>query len=300
MNHQRALLTGVALAALPLLAGCNVQIGQVIGGAHSAQTDRVLTAAHVPGSRLEVHTGLGSVEVVADPGRENVEVKAHLTASGATTEEAQARLADIDVQVNRRDDGVLEIVARPTRKGETMHGGCSFAVRIPDADGVTARTGNGSVTFRGLGGSAEADSGIGSVTVIDHKGAVKAHTGNGSISVARSGGPVKVESGIGSVTVEQASGAVEARTGNGSVTLATAGDAPFTLDTGIGSVTARVAAGAGGRIEATTGIGGITVTGSRKPQAESGSKTAKKITLGEDGPTSKIHTGNGSITVTLE
>jgi hypothetical protein len=106
---------------------------------------------------------------------------------------------------------------------------------------------------------------------------------------------------MGQVTIKDASGAVDGESGNGSVDCSTApGKEPFHLKSRMGSVHVRVVAGAGGSIKATTGLGAITVDGSRKPKSVTGDRGSKNIVLTDDGPASTVHTGNGSVTITLE
>src|SRR5207244_3092592 len=103
----------------------------------------------------DVRTGVGSVEVVADPSLQEVKVTAKVTASAATEEEAQARLKEVTVKVGRRDDKVLEVTAEAPQGKPGTGWGCSFIVRVPEATGCKVRTGNGSVTLKGLGGAAD-------------------------------------------------------------------------------------------------------------------------------------------------
>jgi DUF4097 and DUF4098 domain-containing protein YvlB len=371
------ILGAVTAAALAVWqAGCLGGGGTTIfvGGAKQATEERHLTAPHAPATGLAVRTNVGSVDVAADPALTEVKVTAKVTAFGDTDEEAQARLQDVQVTVRRRDDRVLEIAAEYPKGQQTIRGGCSFVVRIPAADGVQVRSGNGAVILAGLGGAADAHTGIGPVTVHDQggavnvqtgngavlvikaagdvhattsigkvevresSGAIRAKTGNGAIEIAKAGGAVeasssigpvtihdaagdvtaqsgngavklarvrgaaKAKSSIGPVTLEQVAGKAEAVTGNGPVTYAPAagGNAAFNLTTSIGSVTVRLPAGAGGKIRAGTSVGSITVNGPRQPRSVTGDRTSKEIVLSGSGPESKIHTGNGSITITVE
>jgi hypothetical protein len=97
-------------------------------------------------------------------------------------------------------------------------------------------------------------------------------------------------------------GHVEAGSGNGSIIFKSAPDsAPsFQLETGIGSITVHLDASATGSIEAGTSIGNVTINGNRQPQSVIGERNLKKIVLKENGPASKIHCGNGSITISLD
>jgi hypothetical protein len=122
------------------------------------------------------------------------------------------------------------------------------------------------------------------------------------VTIANAAGKIHAKSSVGSVKLEQISGRVDAETGNGVVMYApaTGSAAGFTLKTGVGSVIVQLPASAAGSIDAATDVGSVTIKGSRRPRSVSGERTSKKIVLSDDGPSSKIRTGNGAITITLD
>ncbi|MBI3860902.1 MAG: hypothetical protein HY290_03300 [Planctomycetia bacterium] len=166
---------------------------------------------------------------------------------------------------------------------------------------VTARSGNGAIDIAAAGGDVEASTDIGSVTV-KNAPAVTARSGNGAMTVVQAKGKVQARTAIGQVKLEQVSGPVEAESGNGAVIYAPASDSAvaFHLKTDIGAVTVHLPASAAGSIEATTDVGAVTVNGSRKARSVTGERSLKKIVLSDKGPSSTIHTGNGSVTITLD
>ena len=180
-----------------LLTGCGSNVGNnggivsnVGGGAINAAEERNLTASHVAGSGLDVDTGVGSVDIAADPSLKEVTIVAKVTAFGDSDEEAKARLKDIKVKIGRRDDRVLQITVEHPKEWKGLKGACSFVIRVPEVSGSTVRTGNGSVTLKGLGGAAHVNSGVGSITISDQSGIVEAQTGNGGIYVNKATGDV--------------------------------------------------------------------------------------------------------------
>jgi hypothetical protein len=293
------ILAFAAAPALLLLAGCD--IASVLN-AKTASEERRLTAAHVPKSALEVHTGVGAVEIVADSSLKDVQIIAKVTASGRTDDEAQARLEKIVVKADRRPDNVLEITARPAEDGQPLHGGCAFAIRVPDAAGITVQVGTGTVTLKGLSGAADIDTGTGAIAVADHQGNVAANTGTGAIHLANITGDVKANAATGAINLEKITGKVEAESGTGAIAHAPAqgSDSPFNLNTGIGSIAVELPNSAAGTIQATTTLGSIQIDGPRQPRSVTGGRTSKEITLGEKGPASTAQTGTGSITITLK
>jgi hypothetical protein len=273
-----------------LLAGCGVR--GTFGGAINATEERHLTAPHVPGSALDVHTSVGSVDIAADPSLKEVKVIAKVSAFGDTDEEAKARLQDIKVKLNRRDDGVLEIGIESSKEGQSIRGTCSFVISIPNVTGAKVRTGNGSVTLKGLGGAADVHTDVGAVSVREQGGNVTVQTGNGSVHVIKAAGDVQATTSVGKVTVEEAAGAAKAKSGNGSLEITKVGGA-VEATSSVGSVTIRDAAGP---VTASTGNGSIVVANVK------GAVTAKssvgQVTLDQVSGKAEGLTGNGSITYT--
>lgn len=219
-----------------------------------ASEERHLTVPHLAHSRLELSTSFGAISVAADATLTNVEVTAAVQAGGPTLDEARANLAKIVVSTERRPDNTLEIRAQfPNDRG--FSGGCSLTVRIPDAEGVKATTSNGQVTLTGLGGSAEAATSFGGVTVKDQHGPVAVRTANGSIDLHNVAGNVRANTSFGSIKVIGAQGTVEAGSQNGKVEVAEV-TGPVQITTSFGSVTVH---DVGGRVSVKTSNGGIKV-----------------------------------------
>jgi hypothetical protein len=254
MLTTRFLITVMMPGLGLLLADCG-RVTIVGGGAKSVVEERNLTATHVPGSGIDVHTDVGSVEVVADPPSDEVKVIANVTDFGDTEEEAQSGILEIKVKVGRREDQVLEIGAEFPKKGLGTRGACSFVIRVPEANDSKVRTGNGSVSLTGLVGPADVNTGVGAVTVSDQRGTVTAQTGNGAVHVSKVTGDVQVTTSVGKVTVQEVAGEVRAKSGNGSLEVTEAGEA-VEVRSSVGAVTVRETVGA---VTASTGNGAVAV-----------------------------------------
>jgi DUF4097 and DUF4098 domain-containing protein YvlB len=272
-----------------LLAGCG-GVTIVEGGAKSVVEERSLTASHVPGSGIDVHTDVGSVEVVADPSSNEVKVIANVTAFGDTEEEAQSGLLEIKVKVGRREDQVLEIGAEFPKQGLGARGACSFVIRVPEANDSKVRTGNGSVTLTGLVGPADVHTGVGAVTVSDQGGNVTAQTGNGAVRLTKVAGDVHVTTSVGKVTVQGVAGAVRAKSGNGLVEITGAGET-VEASTSVGAVTIRETVGA---VRASTGNGAVAVA--RVKGSVKATTSVGRVTLEQVAGEVEAKTGNGSMT----
>ena len=273
-----------------LLAGCGVRA--TFGGAINATEERHLSAPHVPGSGIDVHTNVGSVEIVADPSLKEVQVTAKVTAFGDTEEEAKARFQDMKVTLSRRGDGVLEIAMEPSKEGQSVRGTCSFVIGIPDVTGAKVRTGNGSVTLKGLGGAADVHTDVGAVTVRDQGGNATVQTGNGSVHALKAAGDVQVTTSVGKVTLEEAAGSAKAKSDNGSLEITKIGGA-VEATSSVGSATVRDAAGP---VTAGTGNGSIVVA--KVKGAVTAKSSVGQVTLDQVSGKAEAVTGNGSITYT--
>jgi len=293
LSHRRVAPSLAALLLLATLAGCSV-----IGHSYRAQEERAVSPVHQPQSPVRVTTKNGSVRITADAARRDVLVTARLTAAGATQEEADQRLAAIDVRVQRLEDGTLSIAAvfPGERRGNE---GCSFEIALPDALGAAIETTNGGITLSGLGGEALAQTSNGSVRITAQGGMVRVRTSNGRIEIVDPADTVDVGTSNGGVEVSGFAGPVEVRTSNGSVTCR-AGDAAtgaVRIHTSNGSVTLDVPASLGGRVTAATSNGSVRTFGSKA--TTSGGDRAKVIQLGDAGPDCVVQTSNGNVTVSV-
>jgi len=290
-------LAPAGLACLLVLgsSGCNSNFS--IGGGpfgmgmntKQASEERRLTLEHKAGSGLEVRTTFGAISVVADPALTNVEVTATVFASGATAEQARTNLTKIAVKTQRRADQVLEIWAEYPRN-VVVNGGCSFEVRIPDATGVIAKSANGAVALRGLGGAAEAETTFGSVTVTGQHGPATVHSANGSVTLEQIEGAAQAQTSFGGITVRAVQGDVAAHSSNGSVEVAKV-KGSVQAGTTFGSLTVREV---GGEVKANNANGPIRVEQARGRVAAR--TTFGTVSVREGEGEAEIESSNGSIT----
>lgn len=174
-----------------------------------------------------------------------------------------------------------------------------FVVELPRGVELRVGTGNGKVGVDGADANVHASSGNGEVRVGAGAERVNASSGNGAVLVEGARGPVEASSGNGRVTVRTAAGPVTASSGNGNIdvsmaSLRASGDMRFS--SGNGSVTLTLPAGFSGEVDASTGNGGFQ---SDFPVQVQGRMNRNRVrgTIGDGGPTLRISTGNGSITL---
>jgi hypothetical protein len=171
--------------------------------------------AKVPMSvgRLEVRPpGNGGVQIEKGAGRE-YSVTACIAAGAATQADAQ-RLADA---VRLRIDGnrvTAENLGTPARSWSVQ-----IVVEVPDGGSVDAETANGPISITGVSGKFSARASNGPISVDDVNGQVTAQASNGPISVSGSRGDVDAVTTNGPIAVHlkgsRWEGRLEARASNG-------------------------------------------------------------------------------------
>ena len=275
---RKLVYTALVLSVILPLAACSFS-----NNWHRSQMTMNLTSDHVVGSGVEVRSRNGRIEVVAVPNRTDVAITVRIYTRGSTMAEAEERLAASTVLVSRTSDGTLLVEPKfpePVRGGD----GASILIELPDANGATLRTSNGSVHTHGLTGTLIVDTSNGSVAVVDHEGALSADTSNGSIRI----------NGL--------NGSVVADTSNGSIVLTLHDDqtGPINLDTSNGSITVRVGAGFAGTVTLDTSNGSITVRDHiGRITSQTISRNYGRIVVGEGGAASRLDTSNGRIRFTI-
>jgi len=287
--------TAFVLLVVMSLASCS------FSGGYRSQRTMNLTSEHVAGAAVEVRSRNGRIEVVAVPNRTDVAITVTIYVRGATMAEAEERLAAATVLISRTSDGALLVEPKfpePVRGGD----GASILIELPDANGATLRTSNGSVHTDGLTGTLIVDTSNGSVTVMGHQGDAAVDTSNGSITVEGHVGALSANTSNGSIRVNGLNGPVVADTSNGSIVLTLHGDqaGPINLDTSNGSITVRVGAGFAGTVTLDTSNGSITVRDHiGRITSQTISKSHGRIVVGEGGEASRLDTSNGRIRFTI-
>lgn len=197
----------------------------------------------------------------------------------------ERHVAAIEVSATQSGSRVEVTVRHPKVHGfHFQTPSANLIVSVPARADVSARSGDGSIDVERITGHIQLRSGDGSIRARSIGGDLDVHTGDGSVAVSGALTRVRAQSGDGSVKVH-----------------ANAGSAPssdWDIVTGDGSVTLEVADGFNAEVDARTGDGGIrmhdltlsNVTGTIE-------RRALKGRLGAGGPTVRVRTGDGSITL---
>ncbi len=267
----------------------------------TARREITQSAEHVSGSALAIQTHNGGVEVLGSPEQSAVQIHATLVARGATTAEAEERVAATSLKVERDEKGRLHITPvfpEPRQGGD----GATIRVTLPDATNVTLEASNGPITVRGLAGLLFADTSNGPVDVSDHDGPAEIKTSNGPVSVSNLAGKLVVDTSNAPLDLENVGGAVNADTSNGPISLSLLPDqrGPLHLDTSNGPIRVRVGSAFAGPVRLDTSNGRVTVNDPQKRITEKNiRKTGGSIVVGNGGEPSRVDTSNASIVFTI-
>jgi hypothetical protein len=243
---------GAALAVLVIVAGVFVLPGLLGGSRHGAgpspgppaaggqhatlarRTESSLVSSPVTG--LVVQGSVGAVRITGGD-RSTVAITAHLAYRGGAP-----------VITRQVTGGVLELGYRLPSCRDC---GVSLDLTVPRGLGVTVRLGVGQIQLSGLSGTIAASTGVGDIRARGMSGSrVRLTTGPGMISAGFTA-PARLifaRSGIGSVTIRVPSGTTYRVTAS--------------VQTGSVRVSVPRAAASSHVIQATTGTGTVTVTGS--------------------------------------
>ncbi len=221
---------------------------------------------------LAVETGDGSVELRAGTAGT---IQARVVTQGYTIGDDGIRI--IDRQTGNRVHIELRF-PQTSSWFRSAHRSVRLELDVPPELRAEVRTGDGSITARGVGGDLRLTTGDGSIVLANAAGALQAHTGDGTIRAAGRFERVVLRTGDGSIELEATEGSrlVE----------------PWRVNTGDGSVTVRVPENLAFDVDLKTGDGSMSVD----PPPANGRKTEHQY-RGQAGggfPIS-VETGDGSI-----
>ncbi len=161
---------------------------------------------------------------------------------------------------------------------------------------LSASTGSGDIRLKNIGAVPHVSTGSGSIRIEGVHGAATLETGSGDIELSQQmAGDIKASTGSGSIRLHGVNGAVKVGTGSGDIEVDGNASADWKLETGSGSV--HLALGESRyNLNASTSSGSINISA---PIAQQAGLNKQHIvgTVHGGGPTVRISTGSGDITV---
>jgi DUF4097 and DUF4098 domain-containing protein YvlB len=172
----------------------------------------------------------------------------------------------------------------------------------PTETDLSLRSGDGALTLAGLHGSVDAHTGDGAISADDLVGALRLTTGDGSITLRRGEGSLYATTGDGSMNLEGRLSQFEARSGDGAVTLhlmpGSTLSSASSVATGDGSISINLPHDLHADIDISTGDGRIN---SSLPFFTNSSSDRNhshvRGNMNGGGPTLRIHSGDGSVSL---
>jgi DUF4097 and DUF4098 domain-containing protein YvlB len=287
-------------------------------------------------SCLELRTQGGNLRVTG-AAVEELQVRAVKTARGGSEADARAFLASMQVERRREGDRwVIEArwpAPRPryieeahvnleiqapqgmrleaeSRGGNVDASGVGETrlqigggnIEVQEVDGaLQVHTGGGNIQVAACRGPIELETGGGNLTVRQAQQAVKAHTGGGNIQITGDAGPVEAHTGGGNIEIRRAESPMKAITGAGNVQVEIArvsGAAEIEMDTGAGNLDLRLPPETSARVEASSDLGHVHMSGAVGGPSHRGSRHLQAV-LGDGQGSVRLRTRVGNIEIRL-
>ena len=193
--------------------------------------------------QLQADTGAGSLEIVAEEGRNDVELIADIYFYDAE---------DIRLSLQRQGKAaVMEAgFSQSYYQGNSPY--IDLVVKVPARFGLTLDDGSGNTDIRGLKGDLHIEDGSGDLFINGGNNATITD-GSGSLTVRQLSGALQLEDGSGDLLIENISGDVTIDDGSGDLTVRAVGGV-VTIDDGSGDISID---GAGGLTITDSGSGGL-------------------------------------------
>ncbi len=172
---------------------------------------------------VEVETTNGSIEVKTW-NQPSVQVVAYKKARANNSSQAERLLEEIEIRVQELG-GKVRIESELPRSGwfDDSSTSVAFEITIPADAELDARSQNGAIEVRDLGGPAKLDTQNGAISARGVQGALEMHSSNGAINARDVHGAIQAETTNGRINADIASTSlaedVSLKTSNGSVEL---------------------------------------------------------------------------------
>jgi len=218
----------IPLVSLMFLQGC---ILQVQAGDELIEASQQLTLTGAQLNRLQAETGAGSLQIIGEPNRQQIDVEARVH-----------RYEDTIVNLSLRQQGTTAMLVATTEQkfcmGQSPY--IDVVVRMPAAlalqltdgsgnieiDGLTAaievEDGSGNLQIRG-GALAKITDGSGDIDISGIQGDLQINDGSGGIDAQNISGNVDIDDGSGNIYVNEVKGTVQIEDGSGNINVKSAG-----------------------------------------------------------------------------
>lgn len=234
--------TVITLFAASLLSGCVIYVGN--GHAGDLQhEERKLTLNGSDLKQLQADTGAGTLEIIGEAGRSEVEMVANIYYYNAD-----------DIRLNLVRSG-SSAVLEAGFDNNFYNGNSPYidvVVKVPEHFGLALDDGSGDTDIRGLQGDLQVEDGSGDLRISGGAN-VKVEDGSGNLLIEQVSGKLTVDDGSGDLTIRNVVGNVMIEDGSGDIIVSAVGGI-VTIDDGSGDINVD---GAGGLTILDSGSGGL-------------------------------------------
>jgi DUF4097 and DUF4098 domain-containing protein YvlB len=222
--------------------------------------DRTLNVAGLVD--LEVTTGSGSIEVLADStGAVRIHGVVKARDDFRSTADDKVRYIESNPPIETVGNSIrIGRIEDPVYRNNIS---ISYEIHVPPDTKLAASTGSGSHRIEGLRREVNATTGSGAICITSVQGDVNAKTGSGEIDIRSLTGRADLQTGSGSIRATNITGSVRAGTGSGQIALdlkTAEQGTPVEVAARTGSGGIEVS-GVNGSLKASTGSGGIQASG---------------------------------------
>lgn len=220
MRPIRALVALSALAVLPLVSACQLEISNQAEARNEWKKDYAVGAA----ASLEIRNTNGVIEVEATDGTQ-ISVVAERIAKAGTDQAAKDAAAAIEIRETVSGNSVI-LDAKTSMTGIIIGGGSrqvKFHVKAPKGTTLRLSNTNGAIDVRAITGDLNLSTTNGRIHGSDLAGASRVDTTNGEVDldyVTMPGGGITADTTNGAVVIRlpaDAKAAIEARVTNGGI-----------------------------------------------------------------------------------
>jgi Toastrack DUF4097 len=242
---------------------------------------------------LDIRTGAGGVRIDTGP-TDTVRVVARIRVHPWSTPDAQRRVQQIEQAPPVQQIGNTIRVGQSADDELYRFVSISYDLTVPDATRVHAVVGSGGQIIQHVQGPIDATTGSGGVRVVQVSRDVRVTAGSGGVRIEDTPGRVQARAGSGGIEITGARSFVDARAGSGGIRIEGRPFDAWSLRTGSGGISVRVADDTPFQVDARAGSGGIT---SSQPVTVFGERSKNRLqgTVRGGGARVELETDSGGI-----
>ena len=201
----------ILMCTLMLAVPCGCDQGDWNAKQHYVRSQTI--PVPVSPSALSLRSTNASVQVRVDRSAAMTTIVAEFEIDSTSVAEANDRLRASSLVPETESNRLL--LVPDLREDVSVH----LVITMPDVEGVSIETDNGSVSVIGASGETYVKAGNGDVDVHDQAGTVTVQAANGSISVTNPTDVLELHTENGSISITNAMSDIRARSANGSIDL---------------------------------------------------------------------------------